>query len=87
MKGKPSVKNHWLLILSGIMWSGVGVLLNSFALKWLAQYQQYQAIIAEVVGVLLGIAIAVFGALFFTIAGMYAIWFFWATADKDRSKN
>lgn len=61
MKGKPSVRNHWLLILSGIMWSGVGVLLNSFALKWLAQYQQYQAVIAEVVGVLLGIGIAVFG--------------------------
>ncbi|NOZ61298.1 MAG: hypothetical protein GXO74_06420 [Calditrichaeota bacterium] len=61
MKGKPSVRNHWLLILSGLMWSGVGVLLNSFAIRWLTRYQQNQAIFAEIVGVALGIAIAVFG--------------------------
>jgi len=31
---KPTVPRRWLLILAGLMWSGVGVLLLSFAVTW-----------------------------------------------------
>ncbi len=61
MKGKPTVRNYWLLILSGLMWSGVGVLLNYLAMNWLMRYQHNIAIFAAIIGVILGVGIAVFG--------------------------
>jgi len=35
---KPFVDKHYLILLSGIMWIGVGILLNSFAIYWLSNY-------------------------------------------------
>ena len=35
---KPFVDKHYLILLSGIMWIGVGILLNSFAYHWLKAY-------------------------------------------------
>ena len=61
MKGKPAVKNKWLLILSGLMWTGVGVLLSGLAIKWLIVYTPLQIIAVTVFGLLLGILIATFG--------------------------
>jgi len=61
MKGKPAIRNHWLLILSGLMWTGVGILLNSFAIKWLVKYQSSEVVAAESVGIIMGIIIAIFG--------------------------
>ena len=35
---KPFVDKHYLILLSGLMWVGVGILLNSFAYRWLKVY-------------------------------------------------
>lgn len=58
---KPAVSRKWLLILSGLMWSGVGILLNSFAFRWLQLYHGWPPIISAVCGLVLGLAIAFFG--------------------------
>lgn len=34
-KFNPAVSRKWLLLLAGLMWTGVGLLLGSFALRWL----------------------------------------------------
>jgi hypothetical protein len=31
----PAVSKHWLLILAGVMWTGVGFMLCGYALNWL----------------------------------------------------
>ena len=61
MRGKPAVKNKWLLILSGLMWTGVGVLLNALAAKWLAVYSPLQITVVTVIGLISGFLIARFG--------------------------
>jgi hypothetical protein len=35
-KFNPAVSKNWLLVLAGIMWSGVGILLCGYAVTWLA---------------------------------------------------
>jgi hypothetical protein len=37
-KYKPSVNKESLLVFSGIMWIGVGLMLNSFAYQWLHNF-------------------------------------------------
>jgi hypothetical protein len=37
-KYKPAVNKKILLILSGIMWMGVGIMLNTLAYKWLHDF-------------------------------------------------
>jgi len=61
MKRKLAVKNKWLLILSGLMWTSVGVLLNGLAIKWLAVYSPREIIIVTAIGLLMGFLIARFG--------------------------
>lgn len=51
----------WLLLLSGLMWSGVGILLNSFAIRWLLLYEGWPLAASVTCGLLLGLAIAFFG--------------------------
>ena len=58
---KPAVSRKWLLILSGLMWSGVGILLNSFALRWLQLYEGWPLVVSVVCGIMLGLTIAFFG--------------------------
>jgi len=43
------------------MWSGVGILLNWMAFKWLPNFEQWQIIFTYIVGILLGANIAKFG--------------------------
>lgn len=57
----PVVSRKWLLLLSGLMWSGVGILLNSFALRWLQLYEGWPLVASVACGLILGIAIAFFG--------------------------
>lgn len=57
----PAVGRKWLLLLSGLMWSGVGILLNSFAIRWLLLYEGWQRMASVTCGLLLGLAIAFFG--------------------------
>lgn len=58
---KPAVDRKWLLLLSGLMWSGVGILLNSFAIRWLQLYEGWPLIVSVACGIVLGLAIAFFG--------------------------
>ena len=58
---KPSVKKKCLILISGLMWSGVGVLLNWIASKWLPAFEQWQIVFTYVVGILMGLIIATFG--------------------------
>ncbi len=58
---KPAVDRKWLLLLSGLMWSGVGILLNSFAIRWLRYYEGWPLIVSVACGIVLGLAIAFFG--------------------------
>jgi len=58
---KPAVSRKCLLILSGLMWSGVGILLNSFAFRWLQHYEGLPLIVSIICGILLGLTIAFFG--------------------------
>ena len=37
-KCKPSAKKPYLLIIAGVMWFSVGVMLNTYAYKWLSDY-------------------------------------------------
>ena len=58
---KPAVGRNWLLLLSGFMWSGVGILLNSFAIRWLQLYEGWPLAVSVACGIVLGLAIAFFG--------------------------
>jgi len=60
-KLKPSVNKKCLILISGIMWSGVGVLLNWIASKWLPAFEQWQIIFTYSLGLLMGLIIASFG--------------------------
>ncbi len=60
-KFKPSVNRKILILLSGIMWSGVGILLNWIAAKWLPELEQWQIIFTYSLGIVLGLVIAKFG--------------------------
>jgi len=61
LKFKPAVKRKCLILISGIMWSSVGILLNWIASKWLHEFEQWQITSTYVIGILAGIIIAKFG--------------------------
>ena len=60
-KFKPSVRKKCLILISGITWSGVGILLNWIASRWLPGFEQWQIIFTYFVGILAGLIIASFG--------------------------
>jgi len=57
----PKVHKNILILIAGILWSGVGVLLNFFASRWFNLLSQNEFIFAIIVGLLLGTAISYFG--------------------------
>ena len=60
-KLKPAVNRKWLILISGIMWSGVGVFLNTLAFRWLKSFELLPLVVVILSGLLLGFAIAKFG--------------------------
>lgn len=60
-KLKPAVNRKWLIIISGLMWSGVGVFLNILAISWLKSFNNMQIFISVIIGLLAGLIIARFG--------------------------
>ncbi len=58
---KPAVQKHWLLLISGIIWSGVGILLIRIAFRWIPKFTLMEKIWVLGGGILLGLAIAFFG--------------------------
>ena len=62
---KPGVGKDVLVLLAGLMWSGVGVFLCSLAYRWLRDANSQSGIIFALAGILLSTAIYRFGFLFF----------------------
>ena len=60
-KLKPAVNQKWLIIISGLLWSGVGILLNILAIGWLKAFNNIQIFTAVIIGLLAGLTIARFG--------------------------
>lgn len=50
-KINPVVPKHWLLLIAGLMWSGVGILLSCFAITWLAKALSMASILLGLFGV------------------------------------
>lgn len=57
----PKVNKNILILLSGIMWSGVGIFLPNLASRWVAELSTNETIFAVMAGILLGSTIAYFG--------------------------
>lgn len=58
---KPAVNRKWLIIISGLMWSAVGIFLNILAFNWLKSFEIAQLFITILMGLLAGWVIAHFG--------------------------
>lgn len=60
---KPAVDRRGLLLLAGLLWSGAGVLLISFAVRWLIDLHGSPVLIITTLaaGTILGSSIALFG--------------------------
>ena len=58
---KPAVNRKWLIIISGLIWSCVGIFLNILALSWLKSVNNMQIFISVIIGLLVGLVIARFG--------------------------
>jgi hypothetical protein len=57
----PVVPKPWLLVIAGIMWTGVGVMLCRYAFTWLYHLPWYGAVIPLVLGIGFSWAIYHFG--------------------------
>ncbi|MHC1702584.1 MAG: hypothetical protein AB9846_01630 [Tenuifilaceae bacterium] len=62
-KFKPAINKKYLLFLSGSMWIAVGIMLNSFAYKWLNDYTGNLKDLFTILGVLIALIIHHFGFL------------------------
>jgi len=51
----PVVPKHWLLLVAGLMWTGVGILLISLAVTWLLMTPSLASLLIGVLGVGIGI--------------------------------
>ncbi len=58
---KPGVHRRWLIILSGIMWSGVGIFLMFLASRWMKELEIIHIFIISASGIILGSIISYFG--------------------------
>ncbi len=58
---KPAVNRKWLVIISGVMWSGVGMFLNILAFNWLKSFNNIQLFSTIIIGLLAGLIVARFG--------------------------
>ena len=57
----PRVDRKWLIIISGVMWTCVGIFLNILAYGWLKSFNITQVILSVFIGILAGWLIAYFG--------------------------
>lgn len=61
LKLKPGVERQWHLFLSGVVWSGAGIMLISLAVGWILESDQQQVVLPFVVGGAIAWAIYRFG--------------------------
>lgn len=62
-KIKPAVNKPFLLFLSGVMWIAVGIMLNTFAYKWLKEYGNNLSYLFASIGFIGALIIHHFGFL------------------------
>jgi len=60
---KPAVSKSFLLFLAGFMWIAVGIMLTSFATRWLIAYGKSLALLYAAVGLALSLVIHHYGFL------------------------
>ncbi len=60
-KLKPAAAKTWLYLTAGLMWSGVGILLNSFAYGWLRPLKWTSALPLALAGAALAFTVYHFG--------------------------
>ena len=60
-KLQPAVNQKWLIVISGLMWSSVGILINIYAFGWLNYLNNTQISISVIIGLLAGWSISRFG--------------------------
>ena len=60
---KPAVSKSFLLFLAGFMWIAVGLMLTSFATRWLIAYGKSLALLYAAVGLALSLVIHHYGFL------------------------
>ena len=60
-KLNPAVSKKWLHLTAGLMWSAVGIMLVSFAIRWLELTTWWVALLLLLGGGILGAAIFFFG--------------------------
>ncbi len=58
---KPTAKKQTLLLISGLLWSTVGLLLNSFAIRWLLLFSLAEVALLIITGILVALIITFFG--------------------------
>jgi len=63
LKLKPGVRKPILLLLSGAMWFAVGIMLNTFAYRWLTAYGKSNAFLFAGIGFIAALVIHHFGFL------------------------
>ena len=61
-KFKPAVHRKWLILISGLMWSGVGIFLNILAFGWFKTLNNTQILLSILIGLLTGWVIYHFGS-------------------------
>ena len=59
MLKKPAVSSYWLMLISGLLWSGVGIFLLRIALQWILRFPPGTEILVLFSGVVLGAGAAV----------------------------
>jgi len=60
-KFNPSVDKRFLIVLSGVVWSIVGIMLCRLAVKWLSGASPQSALLLGAAGIMLAISIHLFG--------------------------
>ena len=58
---KPAVTQKALVLIAGLVWTGVGILLSTMAVVWLAAAPRSQGVLLGTVGVLLAVVAWRFG--------------------------
>jgi hypothetical protein len=62
-KWKPGVHKAWLLFIAGMLWIGVGLMLDIIAYIWLRNEMAHKALISAIMGFVLALFIHHFGFL------------------------
>lgn len=57
----PKVNKNILIVIAGLLWSGVGILLIKIASKWFVLLNETEIIFAIIGGIILGTIISYFG--------------------------